>query len=84
VTPCSVALAYQCFGGSLCLHLQAVRCYETLVSYLNTMWRPNLEHFDLNNKAFKYFTSISITPSTFQNAKNLDMELTLFSVASWT
>jgi len=41
LTPCSVVLGYQRFGGPCCLHLQ--RTSETLVSYHNIIWRHNPE-----------------------------------------
>jgi len=43
VTPCSVVVGYQCFGGAYFFHLQFD---ETLVSY-NTTRRHNLEELNL-------------------------------------
>jgi len=53
VTPCSVAIRYDRFGGPCCLHLQgevtinAARSSETLLSYRNTTWHHNLEDVNL-------------------------------------
>jgi len=56
VTPCSDMVRYHSFGGPCCLHLnftlkmEAACSSVTLVSYRNTTWRHNPEHFDLKLK----------------------------------
>jgi len=50
VTPCSVVVGNQRFGGHYCLHLQGevtARTPETLISYHNTARRYNPEDLDL-------------------------------------
>jgi hypothetical protein len=52
--PCSVAVGYQSFGGTCCLHLQcevnmeADMSSETMVSYSKITRRHNSEDLDLN------------------------------------
>jgi hypothetical protein len=57
VTPCNVAVGYQCFGGSCCFHLEgeveAVGSPEMFLSYHVTTYHDNPE--DLNFKLLKYF-----------------------------
>jgi hypothetical protein len=45
MTPCSVVVGYQRFGGPCCHHLQAGRSAETLVSYITPRCH-NSEDFD--------------------------------------
>jgi hypothetical protein len=44
VTPCSVVVEYQQFGGTL--KMEAARSSKMLVSYCNTTWHCNSEDLD--------------------------------------
>jgi hypothetical protein len=48
VTPCSIVVGYQSFGGPCCFHLEGEP--ESLVSYRNTTRRQNPEDLDLQDK----------------------------------
>jgi len=48
ITPCSVSVGYQRFGGPCCLHLRGEVTSEMLVSYHNIKRRRNPEELDLN------------------------------------
>jgi len=51
-TPCNVAVGYQRFEGSCCLHFlppfSAWRSIEALVSFRNTSWRHYTGDLDFN------------------------------------
>jgi len=52
VAQCSVVVGYQSFGGPCCIHLQAARSSETLVSYHFTLkMEAKLQNWLVTNRS---------------------------------
>jgi hypothetical protein len=66
VTPCSVAVGYDHFGGPCCLHVQneAARSWERLVSYRNTKWCRNPEDLDLKIEVYFSINIVTVMKSS--------------------